>query len=51
MDVLIPADTPSGDYLLRAEVIALHTASQAGGAQFYASCYQITGELCFLSDL
>ncbi|KAI0403464.1 fungal cellulose binding domain-containing protein [Xylaria palmicola] len=42
MDVLIPKDTPSGDYLLRAEVIALHTAGQAGGAQFYMSCYQIT---------
>ncbi|KAJ8122643.1 hypothetical protein ONZ43_g1210 [Nemania bipapillata] len=44
MDVPIPADTPSGDYLLRAEVIALHTAGQAGGAQFYMSCYQITGK-------
>lgn len=42
MDVPIPADTPAGDYLLRAEVIALHTASSAGGAQFYVSCYQIT---------
>ncbi|KAI0205666.1 fungal cellulose binding domain-containing protein [Astrocystis sublimbata] len=42
MDVVIPADTPSGDYLLRAEVIALHTAGQAGGAQFYMSCYQLT---------
>ncbi|KAI0911390.1 fungal cellulose binding domain-containing protein [Ustulina deusta] len=42
MDVTIPPDTPSGDYLLRAEVIALHTAGQAGGAQFYMSCYQLT---------
>lgn len=42
MDVPIPADTPAGDYLLRAEVIALHTASSSGGAQFYVSCYQIT---------
>ncbi|KAL7624720.1 hypothetical protein AAE478_006291 [Parahypoxylon ruwenzoriense] len=42
MDVPIPADTPDGDYLLRAEVIALHTASSAGGAQFYISCYQLT---------
>ncbi|OTB04567.1 carbohydrate-binding module family 1 protein [Hypoxylon sp. CI-4A] len=42
MDVPIPADTPAGDYLLRAEVIALHTASSAGGAQFYMSCYQLT---------
>ena len=30
------------DYLLRAEVIALHTAGGSGGAQFYISCYQIT---------
>jgi lytic cellulose monooxygenase (C1-hydroxylating) len=42
MDVSIPADTPAGDYLLRAEVIALHTAASSGGAQFYVSCYQIT---------
>ncbi|KAK8130308.1 endo-beta-1-4-glucanase D 5 [Apiospora kogelbergensis] len=42
MDVAIPPDTPAGDYLLRAEVIALHTAGQAGGAQFYISCYQLT---------
>jgi hypothetical protein len=44
MDVKIPADIPSGDYLLRAEALALHTAGQAGGAQFYMSCYQITVE-------
>ncbi|RYP38608.1 hypothetical protein DL767_002544 [Monosporascus sp. MG133] len=44
MDVPIPANTPSGDYLLRAEVIALHTAGSSGGAQFYVSCYQITVE-------
>ncbi|KAI1506219.1 lytic polysaccharide monooxygenase [Biscogniauxia marginata] len=42
MDVPIPVDTPAGDYLLRAEVIALHTAAAAGQAQFYISCYQIT---------
>ncbi|KAI1330662.1 carbohydrate-binding module family 1 protein [Xylariaceae sp. FL0255] len=42
MDVPIPADTPSGDYLLRAEVIALHVASSLGGAQFYMSCYQLS---------
>jgi len=42
MNVLIPADIPAGDYLLRAEVIALHVASTSGGAQFYVSCYQIT---------
>ncbi|KAK0612596.1 glyoside hydrolase family 61 protein [Bombardia bombarda] len=42
MDVKIPADIPAGDYLLRAEALALHTAGSANGAQFYVSCYQIT---------
>ncbi|KAK7756727.1 hypothetical protein SLS62_001168 [Diatrype stigma] len=41
-ELTIPADIADGDYLLRAETIALHTASQPGGAQFYMSCYQIT---------
>ncbi len=35
----IPADIANGDYLLRAETIALHAAGQPGGAQFYMSCY------------
>ncbi|KAG8856014.1 hypothetical protein FRB96_006581 [Tulasnella sp. 330] len=39
--VTIPKDIASGNYLLRAEVIALHVASSVGGAQFYMSCYQI----------
>jgi hypothetical protein len=38
VDVKIPSDLAPGDYLLRAEVIALHTAGQANGAQFYMSC-------------
>lgn len=42
MDVVIPDDIAPGDYLLRAEAIALHTASSEGGAQFYMTCYQIT---------
>ncbi|KAF2271047.1 hypothetical protein CC78DRAFT_563615 [Lojkania enalia] len=42
VDVKIPSDLQAGDYLLRAEVIALHTASQTNGAQFYMSCYQLT---------
>ncbi|KAL2259697.1 hypothetical protein VTK26DRAFT_6535 [Humicola hyalothermophila] len=42
MDVRIPADIAPGDYLLRAEAIALHTAGSAGGAQFYMTCYQLT---------
>lgn len=42
MNVKIPADIPAGDYLLRAEVIALHAARAGGGAQFYMTCYQLT---------
>ncbi|OAA59820.1 Glycoside hydrolase, family 61 [Niveomyces insectorum RCEF 264] len=42
MDVKLPAELPNGDYLLRAEAIALHTAGSAGGAQLYMSCYQLT---------
>jgi cellulase len=40
--VKIPSSISPGDYLLRAETIALHSASGSGGAQFYMSCYQIT---------
>ncbi|KAK7747848.1 hypothetical protein SLS53_001097 [Cytospora paraplurivora] len=42
MDVVIPSDLAPGDYLLRAEAIALHSAGSEGGAQFYMTCYQIT---------
>ncbi|ROV92211.1 hypothetical protein VMCG_09324 [Cytospora schulzeri] len=42
MDVVIPADLAPGDYLVRAEAIALHSAGSEGGAQFYMTCYQIT---------
>ncbi|KAF8324031.1 hypothetical protein DL93DRAFT_2123645 [Clavulina sp. PMI_390] len=38
----IPTGIAPGNYLLRAEVIALHVASSVGGAQFYMSCYQLT---------
>lgn len=38
IDVPIPSTLPSGDYLLRAEVIALHALP----AQLYMSCYQLT---------
>ncbi|CCA70417.1 related to endoglucanase IV [Serendipita indica DSM 11827] len=31
-----------GNYLLRAEVIALHVASSVGGAQFYMTCFQLS---------
>ncbi|KAI1841421.1 hypothetical protein JX265_001511 [Neoarthrinium moseri] len=41
-DVKIPSNIAPGDYLLRAETIALHSASSEGGAQFYMTCYQLT---------
>ncbi|KJR81227.1 uncharacterized protein SPSK_01239 [Sporothrix schenckii 1099-18] len=41
MDVPIPASLAPGDYLLRAEALALHTASSPSGAQFYMTCYQL----------
>ncbi|KJA26910.1 carbohydrate-binding module family 1 protein [Hypholoma sublateritium FD-334 SS-4] len=37
----IPTDIAPGNYLLRAEVIALHVASSVGGAQFYPECFQL----------
>ncbi|KAL8408671.1 hypothetical protein RB594_007210 [Gaeumannomyces avenae] len=40
-NVVIPADIAPGDYLLRAETVALHVAGSRGGAQFYMTCYQI----------
>ncbi|CAN8102114.1 unnamed protein product [Discula destructiva] len=42
MNVKIPSDLAPGDYLLRAEALALHTAGSTGNAQFYMTCYQIT---------
>ncbi|GAW25493.1 putative glycoside hydrolase family 61 protein [Rosellinia necatrix] len=38
----IPSCIPAGDYLLRVEHIALHSAGAAGGAQPYVSCAQLT---------
>lgn len=38
----LPSSLPSGDYLLRIEHIALHSASTQGGAQFYLACGQLT---------
>ena len=37
----IPSSLPNGEYLVRIEHIALHSASSFGGAQFYISCAQI----------
>jgi len=42
MDLKIPTDLAPGDYLLRAEAIALHSAAGVGGAQFYVTCFQLT---------
>jgi len=39
--VTLPAALPNGEYLLRIEHIALHSAWTLGGAQFYLSCGQI----------
>ncbi|KEP47822.1 glycoside hydrolase family 61 protein [Rhizoctonia solani 123E] len=41
VEFTIPSDISAGNYLIRAEVIALHVAGSAGGAQLYMSCYQI----------
>lgn len=38
MNVKIPSDIAAGDYLLRAEALALHTAGSLKGAQFYMTC-------------
>ncbi|KAJ6517469.1 glycosyl hydrolase family 61-domain-containing protein [Mycena vitilis] len=37
----IPSATPSGQYLIRTEHIAIHSASYYGGAQFYIACAQV----------
>ncbi|KAF7331273.1 hypothetical protein MKEN_00004400 [Mycena kentingensis (nom. inval.)] len=39
--VTIPASLPAGQYLMRAEHIALHVATTVNGAQFYISCAQL----------
>ena len=35
VEFALPRCIASGDYLLRAEIIALHSAGSQGGAQFY----------------
>lgn len=37
----IPSNIPSGDYLMRGEIIALHSAGSYPGAQLYMGCVQI----------
>jgi len=40
-DIPIPSCIADGQYLLRAELIALHSAGSSGQAQFYMECAQI----------
>ncbi|KAF2466736.1 uncharacterized protein BDR25DRAFT_376874 [Lindgomyces ingoldianus] len=40
-DFTMPSCVASGQYLLRAEIIALHSAKTQGAAQFYMGCAQI----------
>jgi len=44
-EVTIPSDIAAGNYVLRHEIIALHSAGQENGAQFYPQCInlQVTG--------
>ncbi|OAK94987.1 hypothetical protein IQ06DRAFT_320423 [Phaeosphaeriaceae sp. SRC1lsM3a] len=41
VDFTVPTCVASGQYLLRAEIIALHSASKSQGVQFYMGCAQI----------
>jgi hypothetical protein len=40
-NVTLPSDIASGEYLIRHEIIALHLATEMGGAEFYPSCSQL----------
>lgn len=40
-DVTIPSCIPAGDYLLRAQQLAIHNPYPAGIPQFYISCAQV----------
>ncbi|KAJ1890251.1 hypothetical protein LPJ66_007588 [Kickxella alabastrina] len=41
LNITIPANIQSGNYLLRTEIIALHEAQKKGYAQFYPNCAQV----------
>lgn len=41
VDFTLPTCVAPGQYLLRAEIVALHSASKSMGAQFYMGCAQI----------
>ncbi|GJE89425.1 glycoside hydrolase family 61 protein [Phanerochaete sordida] len=40
-DVTLPQDLAPGGYLVRHEIIALHLATEMGGAEFYPMCTQV----------
>lgn len=40
--ITLPATLAAGNYVIRHEIIALHLATEMGGAEFYPSCSQIT---------
>ena len=42
-EMTMPSCVAPGQYLLRAEMIALHSASTTGGAQFYMGCAMMQG--------
>ncbi|KAM5540067.1 hypothetical protein V8D89_006207 [Ganoderma adspersum] len=39
--VSLPPNLASGEYLIRHEILALHSAQSIGGAEFYPSCAQL----------
>jgi hypothetical protein len=39
--VTVPQNLAPGNYMVRHEIIALHLATQRGGAEFYAGCMQL----------
>ncbi|KAJ4482072.1 glycoside hydrolase family 61 protein [Lentinula aciculospora] len=41
MNVTLPSTLSSGNYLIRHEIIALHLATDLGGAEFYPACSQV----------
>lgn len=42
MNYTVPACLKPGYYLVRHEIIALHSAYSEGGAQFYPGCHQLS---------
>jgi len=40
--VTIPQNLAPGNYMVRHEIIALHLATNPGGAEFYPGCFQVT---------